>query len=108
MLDLASQHDLLIIEDDYEFEMNFLDHHLLSLVIWLPIVGGVLVLLISGSQRPTAARWSSLVVSILTFSVSLSLWTGFDRSSSDMQFVERQPWIDLRSLKSQPSSDLRA
>ena len=32
--------------------MNFLDHHLLSLVIWLPIVGGVLVLLISGSQTP--------------------------------------------------------
>ncbi len=79
--------------------MNFLDHHLLSLVIWLPIVGGVLVLLISGSQRPTAARWSSLVVSILTFSVSLSLWTGFDRSSSDMQFVERQPWIDRFNIE---------
>ena len=79
--------------------MNFLDHHLLSLVIWLPIVGGVLVLLISGSQRPTAARWSSLVVTILTFSVSLSLWTGFDRSSSDMQFVERQPWIDRFNIE---------
>ena len=79
--------------------MNFLDHHLLSLVIWLPIVGGVLVLLISGSQRPTAARWSSLVVSILTFSASLSLWTGFDRSSSDMQFVERQPWIDRFNIE---------
>ena len=79
--------------------MNFLDHHLLSLVIWLPIVGGVLVLLISGSQRPTVARWSSLVVSILTFSVSLSLWTGFDRSSSDMQFVERQPWIDRFNIE---------
>jgi len=79
--------------------MNFLYHHLLSLVIWLPIVGGVLVLLISGSQRPTAARWSSLVVSILTFWVSLSLWTGFDRSSSDMQFVERQPWIDRFNIE---------
>ena len=79
--------------------MNFLDHHLISLVIWLPIVGGVLVLLISGSHRPTAALGASLVVSILTFSVSLSLWTGFDRSSSDMQFVERQPWIDRFNIE---------
>ena len=58
--------------------MNFLDNYLLSLVIWLPIVGGALVLLISGSHRPSVARWSSLLVSILTFWVSLSLWTRFD------------------------------
>ena len=79
--------------------MNFLDNYLLSLVIWLPIVGGALVLLISGSHRPSVARWSSLLVSILTFWVSLSLWTRFDRSSSDMQFVERGPWIDRFNIE---------
>ena len=79
--------------------MNFLDNYLLSLVIWLPIVGGALVLLISGSHRPGVARWSSLLVSILTFWVSLSLWTRFDRSSSDMQFVERGPWIDRFNIE---------
>ena len=79
--------------------MNFSDNHLLSLVIWLPIIGGALVLLISGSHRPSVARWSSLLVSLLTFWVSLSLWTRFDRSSSDMQFVERQPWIDRFNIE---------
>ncbi|MDB4827316.1 NADH-quinone oxidoreductase subunit M [Gammaproteobacteria bacterium] len=79
--------------------MNFSDNHLLSLVIWLPIIGGAVVLLISGSHRPSVARWSSLLVSLLTFWVSLSLWTRFDRSSSDMQFVERQPWIDRFNIE---------
>ncbi|MBT3706173.1 MAG: NADH-quinone oxidoreductase subunit M [Proteobacteria bacterium] len=79
--------------------MNFSDNHLLSLVIWLPIIGGALVLLISGSHRPSVARWSSLLVSLLTFWVSLSLWTRFDRSGSDMQFVERQPWIDRFNIE---------
>ncbi|MBT6070400.1 MAG: NADH-quinone oxidoreductase subunit M [Proteobacteria bacterium] len=79
--------------------MNFSHNHLLSLVIWLPIIGGALVLLISGSHRPSVARWSSLLVSLLTFWVSLSLWTRFDRSSSDMQFVERQPWIDRFNIE---------
>ena len=31
-------------------------NHLLSLLIWLPIVGAVPVLL-AGSARPNAARW---------------------------------------------------
>ncbi|MBT5190595.1 MAG: NADH-quinone oxidoreductase subunit M [Proteobacteria bacterium] len=79
--------------------MNFSHNHLLSLVIWLPIIGGALVLLISGSHRPSVARWSSLLVSLLTFWVSLSLWTRFDRSGSDMQFVERQPWIDRFNIE---------
>ncbi len=79
--------------------MNFSDNHLLSLVIWLPIVGGALVLLISGRYRPSVARWSSLLVSLLTFWVSLSLWIRFDRSSSDMQFVEREPWIDRFNIE---------
>ena len=57
------------------------------------------MLLISGSHRPSVARWSSLLVSLLTFWVSLSLWTRFDRSSSDMQFVERQPWIDRFNIE---------
>jgi len=57
------------------------------------------VLLISGSHRPSVARWSSLLVSLLTFWVSLSLWTRFDRSGSDMQFVERQPWIDRFNIE---------
>jgi NADH-quinone oxidoreductase subunit M len=66
---------------------------LLSLLIWIPILGGVAVVGL-GEQKAAQARLLALVTSGLTFFLSLSLFTGFDRSTSAMQFVERSPWID--------------
>ncbi len=63
-----------------------------SFLIWLPILGGGLVILL-GDKRATTARWVSLVISILVFVMSLSLWTGFDSSTHLMQFVEKSIWI---------------
>ncbi len=65
---------------------------LLSLLIWLPIAGGLLVMLLGGRGR--SDRWLSLLISVLVFVLSLPLWTAFDTSTADMQFVERFPWID--------------
>jgi len=68
-----------------------LTEHLLSLLIWLPIVGGFVVLGLG--ERAEAARWLSLVVSLLTFLFSIPLWGGFKTGTAAMQFVERAPWI---------------
>ncbi len=70
------------------------DIPLLSMAIWTPIIGGVVVLA-SGDKNPSTARWLSLIVSILTFIITIPLWTGFDTTTAAMQFVERsqQPWI---------------
>jgi NADH-quinone oxidoreductase subunit M len=65
----------------------------LSLTTWLPILGGLAVLA-SGDKAPTVSKWTALVFSVLTFLVSLLLWTGFDPSTAQMQFVERIPWIE--------------
>ncbi|MCU0976362.1 MAG: NADH-quinone oxidoreductase subunit M [Steroidobacteraceae bacterium] len=65
---------------------------LLSLLVWLPIAGGVAVLAL-GERRVAAARWAALGVSVAAFLLSVPLWTGFDAMSADMQFVERAPWI---------------
>ena len=65
---------------------------LLSLLIWLPIVGGISVLVI-GNNRSDLARWVSVAVSIIVFSLSLNLWNGFDTSTQGMQFVENTAWI---------------
>ncbi len=70
------------------------DWPILSLTIWLPIVGGFMVLA-SGDKAPNVSRWVALVVAILTFLVSLSLWSGFDAGTAQMQFVERAPWVPL-------------
>ena len=65
---------------------------LLSLLIWLPILGGALTLML-GNARPQAARWLALGVALLTFALSIPLFTGFDYSNGGMQFVESKAWI---------------
>ena len=65
---------------------------LLSAAIWIPIVAGVLVL-VAGERNPWM-RWIALAGAVLGFLVTLPLYTGFEPSSSAMQFVELRPWIE--------------
>ena len=72
---------------------------LLSLVIWFPIVGGILVLATGGEQNAPVARKLALGFSVASFLLSLSLYTGFDNTTAAMQFVERKAWIDLLHIE---------
>ncbi len=65
---------------------------LLSTLIWLPIVGGLVVLAL-GDARIGIARWVALVTAVAAFLLSVPLYTGFDPSTSTYQFVEQLPWI---------------
>ncbi|MDN5844391.1 MAG: NADH-quinone oxidoreductase subunit M [Alcaligenaceae bacterium] len=66
----------------------------LSLVIWVPILGGIVVLAADRLRlRWLDVRWLALGFSILTFALSIPLYTGFDVTTSAMQFVEKVPWI---------------
>ena len=56
--------------------MDFFSQHLLSLLIWFPVVGGVLVLATGDDRRAAAARWLALGISVVTFILSVALWTG--------------------------------
>jgi NADH-quinone oxidoreductase subunit M len=67
-------------------------NHLLSLLIWLPIVGAVPVLL-AGSGRPNVARWLALLFMVLTFVVSLFLLPQYDATAGGMQLAESHVWI---------------
>jgi len=68
---------------------------LLSLVIFLPLVGAAFVFVIRGEQHivDRNARNVALWTTLTTFALSLLLWTGFDTSTHEFQFVERAPWI---------------
>jgi NADH-quinone oxidoreductase subunit M len=66
---------------------------ILSVLIWLPIIGGLLVVAV-GDQRAALARLLALVVSGLTFILSITLFTSFDTSTAAMQFTEVKPWIE--------------
>jgi NADH-quinone oxidoreductase subunit M len=65
---------------------------LLSVVIWLPIAGG-LVTLAFGEQRARAARWAALLSSLLTLAACVCLYAGFANGTANFQFVERASWI---------------
>ncbi|AKH37138.1 MULTISPECIES: NADH-quinone oxidoreductase subunit M [Nitrosomonas] len=67
---------------------------LLSLVIWLPIIVGLIVLAIGNDRNPLLARWLSLVGSIFGFIVALPLYMHFDPSLSTMQFIENHVWFE--------------
>lgn len=69
------------------------DLPLLSLSIWVPIVGGLLVLMTGSDKNAGIARWMSLFISVITFLVTIPLYTRFDLSTAAMQFSERHEWI---------------
>ena len=65
---------------------------ILSVLMWLPILGGV-ALLVLGDRGISAGRWVALITTVVTFGLSTLLWTNFDMTTADMQFVEKLTWI---------------
>ncbi len=65
------------------------DWPLLSLLIWLPIIGGALVTM-SGEA---GARRLALVFALATFGLAIALYAGFDTTTAQMQFQELWPWL---------------
>ncbi len=68
------------------------DWPILSVLIWLPIVGG-LIMLALGERAIALGRWVALVTTAVTFGISTLLWTNFDTTTAQMQFVERLNWL---------------
>ncbi|HTC16783.1 MAG TPA: NADH-quinone oxidoreductase subunit M [Steroidobacteraceae bacterium] len=66
--------------------------HLLSILIWLPICAGLLVLLL-GDRHIGAARWLALVATLVTLALAVPLWTHFASASALPQFTEHLAWI---------------
>ena len=69
---------------------NTANFPLLSLIMFTPLVGAVLLLFVS---KPNAIRWIANGFAMLGFLVSLPLWFWLDTTSPDWQFVERHEWI---------------
>jgi NADH-quinone oxidoreductase subunit M len=70
-----------------------LGYPLLSVAIWLPIIFGLLVLATGNDRNAPLARMIALVGAVLGLLVTLPLYTGFNRMTSAMQFVEMKDWI---------------
>jgi NADH-quinone oxidoreductase subunit M len=67
---------------------------LLSLVIWMPIAFGVMLLALGRDDQARTVRWVALVGALASFLATLPLYSGFKLGTSAMQFVEKAPWIE--------------
>jgi NADH-quinone oxidoreductase subunit M len=66
--------------------------HLLSVVLFTPLAGALLLLFVD-KRSEGAIRWIANLVAIAGFVVSLPLWFAFNLQDPGFQFVERAQWI---------------
>src|SRR5207245_11543807 len=58
---------------------------LLSILIAIPLIGGVICLFLNAN----GARWTALIATLLDFALSLYLWAQFNPDGAQWQFVEK-------------------
>jgi len=66
--------------------------HYLSLVLFLPLVGAAVLLVVS-KENDNAIRWIANVAAFLGFVVSIPLWFWYNPATTGYQFIEQAPWI---------------
>ncbi len=83
----------------------------LSLLIFLPLAGALLIALLPGKHTPThafwqntpgtlqqQARWIALITSLGALVIAVVLFIIFDRGQAGFQFVDEFAWIDAESV----------
>ena len=71
------------------------DWPILSILIFLPLVGVAFILAVRGSEADSVEniRRVALITTIFNFILSCGLWAAFDPANGGFQFVERREWI---------------
>lgn len=66
--------------------------HPLSLIIFLPLVGAIIIALL---RRPDAMtiKWVAAFFTFAAFAVSVALFASYDKGEGGVQFIERYSWI---------------
>ena len=71
----------------------FLHAQMLSLLIWLPVFGAVVVCFFHKPEHSNLARVFSLIISLLSLALCVLMIVQFNNHTSNMQFQENLPWI---------------
>ncbi|MGK9477601.1 NADH-quinone oxidoreductase subunit M [Melioribacter sp. OK-6-Me] len=67
--------------------------YILTYLLFTPIVGSIIVLFFN-KENEKLIRWTGLIVSLITFLISLSIYAGFDSTNSGFQFTYQSVWIE--------------
>jgi NADH-quinone oxidoreductase subunit M len=71
--------------------MEFIADHLLTLILFTPVLGAVILLILPGEQDKLV-RWTAFVLSFIPLIFSLILWFSFEQGQPGYQFEERAVW----------------
>ena len=71
--------------------MDFINTHLLSAILFIPVVAALVILFIPNDQVK-AIRWTALLSSIVPFILAMVLWGKFDSTAAGFQFQEQTEW----------------
>jgi NADH-quinone oxidoreductase subunit M len=72
--------------------MSWYTAHILTIITFLPLLGAVVIAFL-GRERTASIRWVALLLSLLTFLISVCLYWRFDPQRAGMQFSEFVPWM---------------
>ncbi len=73
---------------------NLVEINLLTAVIFLPLLGAVVLMLLPRENK-ALARWVALGFSLVVFVLSLKVFLDYDRALGGFQFVEETSWFSL-------------
>jgi len=71
--------------------MNFIDAHLLSLILFVPTIAAVIILLLPAGENKLFC-WFALGASLIPLVLSLIVWFRFDPNRAGFQFEESYIW----------------
>jgi NADH-quinone oxidoreductase subunit M len=69
-----------------------MENHILSWMIFFPLVGAAIVAIVPKNQH-NLIRWISAGATALPLALAVKVFLSFDRATTDFQFIERTPWI---------------
>ena len=78
-----------------------LDFPILSLLIFLPLIGALFILTIFGEDEELVAKnakFAALYSSLFTLALAIFMVVRFDANNADFQFVEKYQWVESIGL----------
>jgi NADH-quinone oxidoreductase subunit M len=73
--------------------MDYLNTHLLSLILFLPTIAALIMLFLPSGETKLL-RWFAFGTSLIPFVLTLVLWANFDPNAAGFQFQEVYPWYE--------------
>jgi NADH-quinone oxidoreductase subunit M len=73
--------------------------HLLSVLIFFPLIGALAIVIGGREMNDRTARWLTLFVTLVTFAVSVSVLARFDHATPGFQMLEQASWVPSIGLQ---------